>query len=1088
MLSANVSALPTLPAEPTTPTAPVETPETQPETPAAPAPTTPEAEAETETEEDEEATEVNNCTDQMGKMSWIICPITGVVAAATDTAMSALESLLAVNMQSDVFDSPLYYIWQYIRNIANILFVIFFLVIIFSHFTQWNITTYALRRITPKLLVVAILINLSFYISVLAVNVSDILGVSLVGVFDSIAAGAAANGTMNLADIPTWEVLVASVTGGVGIVGGSIAALAITGGVAGLFFALAPVLLGALVAVIAALFTMAARQALIFLLVMLSPLAFASMLLGGTENLFNLWKKYFLQLLIIFPMFAVLYGASRLAGWAIIATADGMLQVVLGMAVQVVPLVMTPALLKMSGTVLGKVNELARKPFAPAQAAFGRYSQEKQAIARTRHINAGMGKTYNPSAKLAAFMEKQKALRGEDLAIQSKRAGYLMGSYVDKYVSAHSLHKRSGNLEFDHRMGYDAKQLGVDELNASIASLNRSSTINEASSWYDNEHPAMTAKQKKLKNVSGQGSDAWLRLWTAQERQARNDDGDLRFQTSTIQAAYRAKETFDATKGTKYNAAEVMSAEEYEKYLKGLEDYEKYLAPIGGTLYNEYDVNNAITHRISGVEAKKMLDYSASRAVQTYNLMDKKEREAYSILFNDTKKTYDIQRSLRNAFKESDLNKMTAAIDVMAMRGDYNLITDEIAEATKNWSELGKSVDSDEYKYLMDCLIKYKADAAHLASYAKSMNIRRGKYGNFEGKIQVRMQNNPEETREQAEKAVWEKIALEKGKPAEVLIREHQEATKPIALIDWVKDDGGLGMLKLLGDITQPGIAKSQDRTTFEAIGDLMREAGIKPNASQAGFLVKQLRSAATSGEIDGETLTNLTNLLLYRTERQEDGSLRKILNRDTVAAYLKDMSAGQLKGLKAGQIQMINDALLGVDNLSKEEKANRGWAVGEIAPEIDLWMARAKWQIANGNGMLMSEMNTDILTKLKIAELTERGGKYESSKAYTDMWGNPTQDNSWAPMLTSQSPSYIDAMARIADSTHVMELGMNPELVEKLVDYRLALRGSRGSFASGTIDPETAEMFNKLGAAERDKIDIEVRDRMGWINKKPRA
>ncbi|MCL2038546.1 hypothetical protein FWG86_01410 [Candidatus Saccharibacteria bacterium] len=1081
LVSANVYADPTLPTIPETPATPVVP---------APAPTpTPEEPEEEEEEEEEESAPVNNCTDQMGKMAWAICPITGIIAAGTDAAMSALEALLVVNMQADVFDSPLFYIWQYIRNMANIVFVIMFLIMIFSHFTQWNITNYALRRAAPKLLVVAILINLSFYVSVAAVNISDILGVSLVGLFDSVAEGAASSGAISLADIPTWEAVFAVATGAVVVGGGLALGLVISGGLSGLFFVLAPVLLGALVAVLAALFTMAARQALIFLLVMLSPLAFAALLLTSTEKFFDLWRKFFLQMLVIFPMFAVLFGAARLAGWAIIATADGMLQVVLGMAVQVVPLVMTPALLRMSGTMLGKVNDLVRKPFAPAQTALGGWSKEQQAIARARNVNAGMRGQMGlmGSSKLAAFLEKQKALRGESLALENKSATHLVGSYVDKYVSAHSLKK--GNFELDHKLGYTAKQAGVDELHAGIASLDRASTLNESSAWTDAAHPARTPGQKKLAKIAGQGSQAWLQTYTALERKARNDDGDLRFQTKTIQAAYRAKETYDATKNNpNFNAADVMSAEELQEYNKGLSDYEKYIAPIGGTLFNEYNKNNRITARITDVEAKKMLDYSASRAVQTYNMMDKKEREAYAILFNDTKKTYDIQRSLRNAFKESDLNKMTAAIDVMALRGDYNLITDEIAEATKNWSEAGKAVDSDEYKYLMDCLLKYKPDAAHLASYAKSMNIRRGKFGNFEGKIQVRMQNHPDETRDQAVQAVWEQIALEKGKAVNDLIREHENATRPLALIDWAKDDSGLGMLKLLADITQPGIAKSQDRTTFEAIGDLMREAGIKPDALQAGFLVKQLRSAATSGEIDGETLTNLTDLLLWRTERREDGGLQKILNRDTVASYLKDMSAAQLKGMKAGQIAMINDALLGLNEMADDEKKGRGWAVGEVADEIGLWMARAKWQIANGNGMLMSEMNTDILTKLKIAEMTERGGKFETSDIYNNLWGDPGKDNSWAPMLSSQTPEYIDAIMRIADSAHITQLGMDKSLVEKLVDYRLGMHGStrNQSFALGNIDEETQAMFNRLGAAERNLIDVEVRDRLGWTTKKP--
>jgi hypothetical protein len=1094
LLAANVSALPTLPAEPTTPTAPTETPTpTTPTTPTPETPTTPEtpetpAETNPETPAEGEET-VNNCSDQMGKMSWAICPITGVIATATDTAMGALEGLLVVNMQSDVFDSPLYYIWEYIRNIANILFVIFFLVIIFSHFTQWNITTYALRRVAPKLLIVAILINLSFYISVAAVNISDIFGVSLVGLFDSIAEGAAASGAMNLADIPTWEALVAGAIGGTAIGAGAIAGLALAGGLTGLFFVLLPVLLGAVVAVIAALFTMAARQALIFLLVMLSPLAFASILLSGTENLFNLWKKYFLQMLVIFPMFALLYGASRLAGWAIIATADGMLQVVLGMAVQVVPLVMTPALLRMSGSVLGKVNELVRKPFAPAQGALSRYSQEKQAIARARMVNAGMRGSYNPSAKLAAFLEKQKALRGESLALESKIATYRIGSYVDNYVSAHSL--KNGNQELKHKIGYTAKQAGVDELNANIANLNRSSALNEASGWSDAEHPAKTYGQRKMARIAAKGTQAWMELWTAEQRKLENDFGDEQYRNERLDAAYKAYERVQMGGKNRHFRLRDGDAEK-------LADYDSFITPIEGTVHRT-SLNPGTEAQLIA-EGKIMRDRSVARAMTMRNMMNKKTRDAYATLFDDTDKTYSIQYALKQSFKEQDFEKMEAAMAVMGKRGDWNLIQDEIRIATENGA-LGE-VDSRANKRLMDALIGVKADHMGLATYAKSMNIRRGKYGNFEGAINELLTANTTWTREQAIDAHWsskindydidrylnelkaidEHDATTREQALAQLVQKKKDAyakdTMPVGLVDWAKDRGNLGMLKMLGDISNPAIAKTQDRTYWESLTDLMWRANIKPDAGQVGNLIKQIRSAACSGEIDGETLTNMTNHLLYSMEGYDEdetkSTKRKVLNRESIAAYFKDMSASQLKGMKAGQLSMVNDALLDQKDAFKN---------GVVSPELRIYLARAIYQIANGNGMLMSEMNTDIAAKLHIEDFSERGSKFGESKLFTDMWGAPTGDSD-IPTIHNLEPELLDVFARTASPAEITKLGSDSDLVRKLVDYRLTGKG--GSYGTGAIDKETQAMFDRLSGVSKDMLDPDVRDKLGYNNKKP--
>ncbi|MDR0979854.1 MAG: MFS transporter [Candidatus Nomurabacteria bacterium] len=1070
LLSANVAAAPTLP---TTPTTPVETPAETPKPDETKDDTKPTDEA---AEKADEAKPVNNCTDQMGKMAWAICPITGVIATATDTALALLQDLLVVNMQSDVFESPLYHIWGYIRNIANILFIIFFLVIIFSHFTQWNISAYALRRIAPKLLVVAILINLSFYISVGAVNISDILGVSFVGLFDSIAEGAAANGAMNLADIPTWEALVAAATGATVVGGGAIAALAVAGGFSGLFYMLLPVILGAVVAVVAALFTMAARQALIFLLVMLSPVAFASMLLSGTENLFNMWKKFFLQMLIIFPMFSLLYGAARLAGWAIIATADGMLQVVLGMAVQVVPLVMTPALLRMSGTVLGKVNELARKPFAPAQNALKGYSAEQQAVARARQVNAGMRGSYAPSAKLAAFLEKQKALRGENLAIQNKSATFLVGSYVDNYVAAHGKAK-NGNLQLKHGIGYDAKQVGVDELHAGIANLNRSSTLNEASGWSGEKNPPLTSGQRRMQQISGRGTQAWMELWTAEQRKAENDFGDEQYRNERLNAAYRAHETHLALKGTKDYT---ISPEELAK----INDYNAFVKPVSGD-----------NPHMDAIEAKVMQDRAVSRAMSMNNMMNKKTRDAYATLFSDTKLTYDIQRSLRKSFAEKDWNKMEAAIDVMAVRGDYNLITDEIAMATDKgylyeYDENGNiiaDVASEGNKRLMDTLVKYKNEAAHLAMYAKSMNIRRGKWGNFEGKIQELMNKNPHQSREEVETVYFtnkasKKFAVDATEVTEeqvAIVRQEQaDSTRRVSMVEWAGDKGDLGMLALLGNITQPGIAKSQDRTTFEAITDLMKAAGVKPSAGQAGFLVKQLRSAACSGEIDGETLANLNTLLIGRKMPGKAGGSNEgwdNINYESIFAYLGDMSAKQLASMKAGQFSALNDALMQEDG---------AYAAGKISPIMLELINNAMFDIANGNRMLMSEMNTDIRRKINIDKMNfKEGDKRDGSDQYL-FDGDPSRPN--APLFSELEPDLLDVYARNAKGADLVSFATHSDLLKKLNDYHLDRRNKVGSFDTGQVADEIREYYSKLSPAEQLLLDDEMRVALGLNTKKP--
>ena len=86
---------------------------------------------------------------------------------------------------------------------------------------------------------------------------------------------------------------------------------------------LVPILVGAGLAILLALLIMAARQALIMILVIISPLAFVCYLLPGTEEWFEKWKKSFTTMLVFFPAFALVFGGSQLAGMLIIQNATG---------------------------------------------------------------------------------------------------------------------------------------------------------------------------------------------------------------------------------------------------------------------------------------------------------------------------------------------------------------------------------------------------------------------------------------------------------------------------------------------------------------------------------------------------------------------------------------------------------------------------------------------------------------------------------------------------------------------------------------------------------------------------------------------
>ncbi|MCL2445103.1 hypothetical protein FWD07_03245 [Candidatus Saccharibacteria bacterium] len=360
------------------------------------------------------------CTAQVGAIGWIVCPTLSFLARATDYMFGVLEQFLYVEPLLADDNSPIFLTWQHMRNFANIVFVIFILVVILSQVTSVGISNYGIKKVLPRVITAAVLVNLSFVISAVAVDLSNVLGMQIRGLFVGIQESVAASaGGTNLAVMPSMVEVLTFVTGGMVA---TMAGLVMAGGVAGAVFLLIPVLFGAMVAVVAAFVTLAARQALIILLVIVSPLAFVAYLLPNTEKWFTKWKDLFMKMLILFPAFALVFGAASLAGWAIVTSATNITMLILGIAVQMIPLIFVPILGKLSGSMLGSLNSMVRRPFAPATKAVTNWSGEKRDIQR-RRLAAGQGmfgreSRWNramPHAWAAGMAERGKARRANKL-------------------------------------------------------------------------------------------------------------------------------------------------------------------------------------------------------------------------------------------------------------------------------------------------------------------------------------------------------------------------------------------------------------------------------------------------------------------------------------------------------------------------------------------------------------------------------------------------------------------------------------------------------------------------------------------------
>ena len=283
-------------------------------------------------------------------IGWFICPVSNWLADGIDFMYSALQEFLKTKpLETTNQNSGIYLAWVIMRNISNVAFIVAFLVIIYSQLTSIGISNYGVKKMIPRLVIAAVLVNLSFTICAILLDLSNIAGYAFQDAFMGIKNTISTVGE----NTSTWtwsEVISTALSNGALAIG----AIAFT---TELLPMLVPAATLAGLTLLLILLIMAARQALIIILIIISPLAFVCYLLPGTEKWFKKWRDSFLTMLVFFPAFSVVFGGAQLAGILIIQNAtgpNGAIMHVLGMLVQIIPLAITPLIMKFSGGVLGK--------------------------------------------------------------------------------------------------------------------------------------------------------------------------------------------------------------------------------------------------------------------------------------------------------------------------------------------------------------------------------------------------------------------------------------------------------------------------------------------------------------------------------------------------------------------------------------------------------------------------------------------------------------------------------------------------------------------------------------------------------------
>lgn len=368
-------------------------------------------------------------------VGWLICPVAKFLGWVTDSLFTTVSTLLNVN--SSMFNSggDTYRAWSAVRNIANVLFVIAFMVVIYSQLTGGVLTNYGIKKMLPRIIVAAILVNISFWICALAVDISNILGKSLQDLFMNIIPSSNSDGGNNLSvwqDITGW--ILAGGGAALAVGGVTLAALSSGGFLAAAALAL-PMLVGVLTAILAAVLVLVARQAIIVILVVISPLAFVAYLLPNTESWFSKWRGTFATMLLLFPIISLIFGGSQLAAAIVRGSTDNALVYISSLGIQAIPLFITPMVLKFSGGLLSRFGGVVNNPNKGPMDRLRRGAEGVRDRTVTRSQNAAMNSTSsskNPFKNRRPFKKaiqrqarKDAVARAQEQELNRAKTGYI---------------------------------------------------------------------------------------------------------------------------------------------------------------------------------------------------------------------------------------------------------------------------------------------------------------------------------------------------------------------------------------------------------------------------------------------------------------------------------------------------------------------------------------------------------------------------------------------------------------------------------------------------------------------------------------
>ena len=303
-------------------------------------------------------------------LSWFTCPLID--------SLSTFMTRLYTNIVEEwlVFDPQILTVttnkttntnaakdaWGKFRTYTNIFFVLVLFFIVFAQITGFGEGRYNIRAMLPRFIAIVIVVNISYPICQIAVDLSNILGSGITNLFIEFSSHIELENASGVAGIPMYGAIIGAVV----IAAVAIVVAAIAVGPAFLM----PIIMALLGGVLTVFFTylmLVVRQAVMIILVVASPVAIAMAVLPGTKSIFDKWFKLFRGLLLTYPIASLLMMGGNFAARLVMKVWNGesFIMAIVSMAICIVPVTMLPritrsALASLDGLVMKAQNGITK--------------------------------------------------------------------------------------------------------------------------------------------------------------------------------------------------------------------------------------------------------------------------------------------------------------------------------------------------------------------------------------------------------------------------------------------------------------------------------------------------------------------------------------------------------------------------------------------------------------------------------------------------------------------------------------------------------------------------------------------------------